>query len=89
MKKLYFTQITDSRFDKNIETLLDERAEKIKSLLNIDGITVFAGNKRKIDFTENTQFRIDFIVTKNTRKLSWNDIYKLVNSVKAVPYKLA
>lgn len=89
MKKLYFTQITDSRFDENIETLLDERTEKIKSLLNIDGITVFSGNKRQIDFGTNIQWRIDFIVTKNTRKLSWNDIYRIVNSVKAVPYKLA
>ena len=33
------------------------------------------------------QLRVDFYVKKNTKKITWNDIYNIVNSVKAVPYK--
>jgi len=32
------------------------------------------------------QYRANFKVKKHTRKVTWNDIYGLVNSVKAVPY---
>ena len=37
-------------------------------------------NKKQI------QYRANFRIKKNTRKITWNDIYKIVNSVKAVPY---
>lgn len=30
--------------------------------------------------------RANFRVKKYTRKVTWNDIFELVNSVKAVPY---
>ena len=32
------------------------------------------------------QYRANFYVKKKTRKVTWNDIYRLVNTVKAVPY---
>ena len=32
MRTLYFTQITDDRFDKNIKQLLEERIQKLKEL---------------------------------------------------------
>ena len=35
----------------------------------------------------NIQYRANFYITKRTRKVTWDDIYELVNSIKAVPYK--
>jgi len=86
MKILCFTQITDDRFEADIYNLLKNRIEKIKELLNIDGVEVNTGNIHEIDFETNKQCRCNFFVKKKTRNITWNDIYKLVNSVKAVPY---
>ena len=33
MRTLYFTQITDDRFDKNIKQLLEKRIEKLKGVI--------------------------------------------------------
>lgn len=102
-KVLYFEQITDDRFDADIYNLLEKRVAKIKELLDIDGIEVTSFPIEKIHFNEhinywkdgtiayispaNNQCRCGFYIKKNTRKISWNDIYRLVNSVKAVSYK--
>ena len=101
-RTLYFTQITDDRFDKDIRSLLEERVNRLKELLLIVGVEVtvfpiydvhFDGHTEywedgTVAYTTpaNNQCRCRFEVRKSTRKVSWNDIYKIVNSVKAVPY---
>ena len=102
MRTLYFTQITDDRFDKNIRQLLQERTEKIKALLNIDGVEVIVSDIRELHFDgykyyredgsisckqpSSNQCRCRFQIRKTTKKLSWEDIYKIVNSVKPARY---
>jgi len=115
MRILNFEQITDSRFYPIDDCLLilNERIEKIKTLLNIEGIILDISNPYLIDWTQtmrdhnmkeaeknpsmsdyylkeakktHIQYRAGFRISKNTRKTTWNDIYKIVNSVKAVPY---
>lgn len=102
MRTLYFTQITDNRFDENIKELLEKRIQRIKKLLDIDGVEVIASNIEDVSFDEHTvyfddgsvayktkpnkQCRCYFKVRKTTRKITWNDVYDIVNSVKAVPY---
>ena len=86
MRTLYFEQITDDRFDKDIYNLLENRVKKLKELLNIDGVEVNTSVIYEVDFDSNKQCRCNFTIRKNTRKATWNDIYKIVNSVKAVPY---
>lgn len=101
-RTLYFEQITDDRFDTNIKELLENRVEKLKNLLNIDGVEVKVFLLRLVHFDEHTgywedgtvayvapasnQYRCRFEIRKNTTKVSWDDIYKIVNSVKAVSY---
>lgn len=87
MKTLYFEQITDDRFDEDIHTLLENRVKKIKELLAIDGVTVTTGDISNVDFGTNKQCRCKFYVTKKSNSVTWTDIFKLVNSVKAVPYR--
>lgn len=102
MRTLYFTQITDDRFDKNIKQLLEERIQKLKELLNIEGVELVVSDIEDIHFNGHTEYwkdgtvayqepannqcRCRFQVRKTTRKLTWNDVYKIVNSVKPVPY---
>ena len=101
-RTLYFTQITDDRFDKDIRTLLEERVERLKELLRIDGVEVAVFPITDIHFDEHAMYwedgtfaytipgsnqcRCRFEVKKSTRKVSWNEIYRIVNSVNAVPY---
>ena len=92
-RTLYFQQITDSRFTdpENCLPMLEERVKKIKHLLSIEGVELKIGKPYLIDWTDtsenNIQYRVDFMVKKSTRKVTWNKIYGLINSVKAVPYK--
>lgn len=86
MRTLYFEQITDDRFDKDIYNLLENRVKKLKELLNIDGVEVNTGFIYDVGSENNQQCRCKFYITKTTRKVTWNDIYKIVNSVKAVRY---
>lgn len=101
-RTLYFEQITDDRFDKDIRNLLEERVGKLKELLSIDGVEINVFPINEIHFNEHTEYwndgtiayvspannqcRCRFEIKKTTRKVSWNDIYGIVNSVKPVPY---
>lgn len=86
MRTLYFKQITDDRFDKDIYNLLESRVGKLKKLLNIDGVEVNTSKIYEVDFDSNKQYRCEFYIRKNTRKATWNDIYKIVNSIKPALY---
>lgn len=91
MKTLVFEQITDSRFDADIEQLLQERWAAIMTLLgDMDGVHVSYDEVRKLTFTEPENYeqcRRQFFVRKDNKKTTWNDIYKAIDSVKPVPYK--
>ncbi len=94
-RRLYFQQITDSRFmnEEDCLLILNERIEKLKKLLDIENVNITVSNPRLLEWgkakgvDEHIQYRADFIIEKKTRKITWNDIYKIVNSIKAVPYK--
>ena len=84
---LTFEQITDDRFDNDIERLLKDRISKISEILNhMEGVQCIHSEIRKVTFGDNNQCRCRFHVKKEGRKTTWNDVYKAVNSVKAVPY---
>ena len=92
-RTLYFQQITDSRFEtiEKCLPILQERIDRIKELLNIEGVNITVEGPYMIDWRNtlenNIQYRANFYITKRTRKVKWDDIYELINSVKAVPYK--
>ena len=85
-RTLYFTQITDDRFDTDIKNLLEKRTDRLKKLLNLEGVEVTVSPIEEIRFDGNNQCRCRFEIKKTTNKVTWNDIYKIVNSVKPVPY---
>lgn len=88
---LTFEQITDDRFANDIEQLLKDRINKISEILNhMEGVQYTHSEIQKVTFNSdsesNTQYRCRFYVRKEGRKTTWNDVYKAINSVKAVPY---
>ena len=91
MRTLRFTQITDSRFDNDIQNLLADRVKLIKEKLSaLEGVRVKAGASTHYEFPgdePNEQYRSEFYVVKEGRKTTWDDVYRAVNSVKAVPYR--
>ncbi|MDP1818036.1 MAG: hypothetical protein Q8K92_26525 [Leadbetterella sp.] len=65
--------------------------DKIKENLSNLDVTIKTGQMRELKFKDNegnTQYRIDFIVDRNSNKVKWNDVYSAINAVKAVPYTL-
>jgi len=91
-RSLFFTQVVDDRFDKgDLKSLLKSRVDKIKENLSNLDVTIKTGPMRELKFKDsegNTQYRIDFIIERNSNKVKWNDVYSAVNAVKAVPYTL-
>lgn len=86
MRRLVFEMISDSRFE-DYQKEGRARCEKVKQVLDLDGITLEYDTLRDIEFGDGTkQLRQKFYVSKNTRKYTWNDIVKLVNSVRPVYY---
>ena len=89
MAVLHFTQITDSRFENEIENLLLQRIDEIRERLSkLEGVSVKTNDFREVEFDTNKQYRCDFYISKEGRKTTWNDVYKEVNAVKAVPYSM-
>lgn len=83
-----FEQIVDSRFE-NIskgEQILQDRKDEIIELCG-NNFSVYTQRIKFYDWPDGeTQYRQRYFVRKNNNQVTWNDLYKIVNSVKAVPY---
>lgn len=90
-RTLTFEQIVDSRFNEDMTDLKQRHTNLMELLNNQESLTVKHGQIYEVDFTNtsenNMQYRIEYWIEKRGRKLTWNDVYSIVNSVKAVPYK--
>jgi hypothetical protein len=87
MRVLTFEQITDSRFDENIKELLEQRVQRLEEEFSkLEGVSFEHDNICFYEGDEWSQYRCRCYVKKSTRKITWNDIYRLVNNIKAVPY---
>lgn len=85
MRKLVFEMISDSRFE-DYQKVGRARCAEVRKKLDIDGITLEYDTLRHYEFDGGKQLRQKFYVSKNTRGITWQDVMKLVNSVRAVPY---
>ena len=90
LRVVTFEQIVDSRFDdiSKGEKILQDREDEIIELCG-DDFSVKTNSIRFYDGWEDgtSQYRQKYFIKKNNNKVTWNDLYKIVNSVKAVPYK--
>lgn len=83
-----FQQIVDSRFDdiSKGEEILDDRKNEIVKLCGND-FSVYTTDRRFVEFDDDTQWRETYYVRKNNNNVVWNDLYKIVNSVKPCRYE--
>ena len=91
MRTLTFALITDSRLDNDYLLHFKHYSDKIITELNkIEGIELEHYFGRGIEFGEGEkiikQYRKRFFVKKNTRKITWNDIMKIINDIKVCAY---
>lgn len=83
-----FEQIVDSRSDdiSKGEKILNDRKDEIIELCG-DDFSVYTNKIEFLDWGDDeSQYRQRYYIRKNNNKVTWNDLYKIVNSVKAVPY---
>lgn len=93
-RTLTFEQIASSRNNEGKNALLDRHNKIMELLTSHESITVKHGDVTENFWDKNlirsnedvTDYRIRYYVKKQGRKITWNDIYKMVNSVKAAPY---
>ena len=100
MRKLYFTQIVDFRFiDNGVQDKLNyawkelqHRKNKIEfALADLPLVSCSTSNTYNVydkDSNNVCQLRQDYVISKANNKTKWNDIYKIINNVKAVRYTL-
>lgn len=89
VKCVTFEQIVDSRFEdiSKGEKILNDRKDEIIELCG-DDFSVYTNKIEFLDWEDDeSQYRQRYYIRKNNNNVSWNDLYKIVNSVKAVPYK--
>lgn len=88
---LTFQQIVDNRFvDGDLLLELNKINTKIINEINkLEGVYVKFKEPYEVDFIDNLQYRQNYFIKKTTRKITWNDIYKTINNIKAVPYKFS
>jgi hypothetical protein len=89
MARIIFQQIADNRFSQNIVKEIERlKNETDTALEKIGTKNTGSGICRFVDFQDGTkQYRVDYIIEKE-KHFTYNDLYKAVNSVKAVPYTI-
>lgn len=89
MAKIIFQQIADDRFHDNIVKEIERlKSETDKALKTIGTHNQSSGICRFVEFPDGgTQYRVDYIINKE-KHFTYNDLYKAVNNVKAVPYTI-
>lgn len=87
-----FCQIVDSLFDKGTEdqlrdTLNHRMLDIAFALAEIPHLIDVYSMPRRLKFEDGTvQWRSDYWILKESRRLSWDKVFEVVNKIKAVPY---
>ena len=79
--------IADSRFHKNIVTEIENLHNQVVDVCDTFDIPLHTNNIFNfVDFKDGTtQYRVDYRIEK-TKAHTYNQIYSLINNIKAVPY---
>ena len=89
-KTLFFEQIVDERLEnepkEDLKEILVKRNEALGADLRALGLAVKISEPERIEFSDGIQFRSIYSVQKNTRKVTWKDVFKVVNAYKSARY---
>lgn len=88
MKKIYFTQVADSRFTPDTKKEMTRIVSQIDVKLGNASIKYWRSDIRDLDWGDTTsQKRVDYRIDK-TPMFTYNQLFKIINSVKATPYSI-
>lgn len=88
-KNIYFSMVTDSRFNTDIKTEIEAIHKKVLDALKDNNkFKIFFSNFKYITFENGKiqQYRVYYLVNINKRNTKRNDLYFLVNKIKPVYY---
>ena len=86
-RTLTFQFCNDTRLTEDPETWINEKTELLLNKINtLTGVTIRSDEIRKIVFNDCVSYRKRFYVSKNTRSVTWKNIYKIINTVSPQPY---
>lgn len=92
IRTLTFEQIQDDRFNGSKEGLLRIHTQILEAFKGNENVVISVEAIRDLEFKSsatdggNTQWRQRYFIQKSGRQLTWNDVYKAINKIKAVPY---
>lgn len=87
MRTLHFQIIVDSQFHKDLNHTFAERMQQLRNALRVPDVELITNTCRDLYFEGGIrQIRADCYVKKG-KGITWNQIYGMVNSVKAVPFR--
>lgn len=87
-KTLNFQLISDSRYDDDPKTKMDEMLELLKKKLKIKDVELHCGTPVYYHWEDWEQYKANCKVIKFTRRTTWKDIMELVNSIHTTEFKL-
>lgn len=95
MRRLKFTFITDDRFDKDIYNKLVSMDRRLKKLLKPLPVILTELQIRELNWERGSgnddkptkQFRKTYYLGKLNRSITWNDVYRTINKIKAPYYQ--
>lgn len=95
MRRLKFTFITDDRFNKDIYNKLVSMDKQLKELLKHLPVKLEELNIKELHFKEGkgmddeptNQYRKTYYLSKFNRSITWNDVYRTINTIQAPYYQ--
>jgi len=88
-KSIFFSMVSDSRFTKDIKKEIEELHNGVMEVLkDKNKFQIYFRHSELLTFSgeKSEQFRVYYRVEINKKNTRRNDLYHLVNSVKAVYY---
>ncbi|WP_137297202.1 hypothetical protein [Psychromonas sp. SP041] len=90
-RALCFEQIVDTRNEGCLEDLVKIKIGIINKLEQFENINITLNDVRELEFNEgagqmNTSYRQQYQIDKVGRAPTWNEVIKVINSIKAVRY---
>lgn len=85
MRQLTFQFIADNRFYKNPKKTVEDWTRNLIKNVAYPNISISIRPIRKVVFDDGTiSYRQRYYISKNTRSITWKNIYEMVNKIKPV-----
>jgi len=89
VRQLTFQFIADNRFYKNPKKIVEDWTRELIRNIDYPDISISLPSIRKVIFNDGTiSYRQRCYISKNTRSITWQNIYEMVNKINPAYFKL-